>query len=138
MIVQKGSFNFNKVKIKSKAAKNELPRWIGITAKNWFLKGFRTGGGQTDSSTGGWAARKKANQGKSRGILIQSGNLLNSIKVIQSTFTRIVIGSTGLKYARRHNEGLQGMPKREFIGKSTVLEGRIRTKIKQKMNLIFR
>ena len=149
MIVQKGSFKFNKVKVKSKTMKNELPRWIGITAKNWFTKGFRQGGGQTDASSSGWDARKKADVGKKRGILIGKGRgtLRHSIRVLQSTFSRIIIGSTGLPYARIHNEGLQGkawgkhsfkMTKREFIGKSTKLETVIKARIKQKMNLIFR
>ncbi len=34
------------------------------------------------------------------------------------------------KYARRHNEGLDGMPKRQFMGKSKYLTDKIEAKIK--------
>ena len=149
MITKKGSFNFKLKNQKVKTMKSLLPRWVGITAKNWFLKGFRTGGGQTDASAGGWEKRKKADVGKKRGILIGEGRgtLRNSIKVLRTRFEAIVVGSTGLVYARIHNFGLMGkafgkhsfkMPKREYIGKSTELEKVIKTKIEKELNLIFK
>lgn len=145
MITKKGDFKFPQKQRKANQMKSTLPRWIGIYAKNWFLKGFRQGGGQTDDSSGGWASRKKSERGNRRGILIQSGKLRNSIEIIKSTFHTIIVGSIGLIYARVHNEGLRSgrgkgfkMPKREFIGKSSKLESDIRKRIKKEMDLIFR
>ena len=147
MITKKGSFNFKLKNQKVKTMKSLLPRWVGITAKNWFLKGFRTGGGQTDASAGGWEKRKSNNKGKGRSILVKSGALRNSIQVLRTRFEAIVVGSTGLVYARIHNFGLMGkafgkhsfkMPKREYIGKSTELEKVIKTKIERELNLIFK
>lgn len=42
-----------------------------------------------------------------------------------------VIFRTYKPYARRHNEGLDGMPKRQFMGKSPVLNKRIRNQFKK-------
>ena len=145
MITKKGDFNFKLKNQKAKAMKSLLPRWVGITAKNWFVKGFRTGGGQTDA--GAWDKRKSNNEGKRRSILVKSGALRNSIQVLRTRFEAIVVGSTGLVYARIHNFGLMGkafgkysfkMPKREYIGKSTELEKTIKTKIERELNLIFK
>ena len=36
---------------------------------------------------------------------------------------RVIVGTRGMKYAKRHNEGLK-MPKRQFIGNSKQLEGK--------------
>lgn len=45
---------------------------------------------------------------------------------------------TAKEYAERHNEGKDGMPKRQFMGKSQYLENRIKAKLTQKLNNIFR
>lgn len=42
------------------------------------------------------------------------------------------------KYAKRHNEGLDGMPKRQFIGKSKYLNDQISKKITQQLDILFR
>jgi len=131
---------------KSKVEKQRLPVKIGIEAKKWYLLGFRQGGGQTDE--GKWATRKKADKNKkSRGILVQSGTLRNSITVLKSTWDGIVIGSRGVAYAAIHNFGLRGrafgkysftLPKREFIGKSTALNRKIFIMINKQFKSIFK
>lgn len=148
MITKKGDFKFPQKQRKANQMKSTLHRWIGIYAKNWFFKGFRQSGGQTDDSSGGWEVRKKEPKGRRRNILTgRKSHLKNSIGIIKSTFHTIIVGSTGIIYARIHNEGLTGkawgkhsfkMPKREFIGKSTKLESDIKKRIKKEMNLIFR
>lgn len=42
------------------------------------------------------------------------------------------------KYARRHNEGLKGMPKRQFIGKSKYLTDKIDAKITTILDQTFK
>lgn len=90
-------------------------------AKNHYLKGFERGGYQTDASKSGWANRKN-DRGSTKAILVKRGHLRRSIDVRRATFDRIIIGTLDIPYAEYHNEGTQfGLPKREFLGKSTVL-----------------
>lgn len=42
------------------------------------------------------------------------------------------------RYAQRHNEGLNKMPRRQFIGKSIYLENKIKDKITIELDKIFR
>ncbi len=42
------------------------------------------------------------------------------------------------KYAERHNEGLNGMPKRQMIGPSKVLDKKIEKKIEKQLDIIFK
>lgn len=42
------------------------------------------------------------------------------------------------KYAQRHNEGLKGMPKRQFMGKSKYLTDQINNKITRQLDILFR
>lgn len=132
-VKQVGEYRFITHKKQMRNEKNKLPREIGNDCKNWFLLGFRKGGGQTDKSINGWDRRNyqtKADRRtkKKRGILILHGHLRDSIRVIMANFKKIVIGSN-LPYSARHNEGLAGMPQREFIGHSKKLEQKIERKI---------
>lgn len=56
--------------------------------------------------------RKKS--GRDGGTLYQSGTLFHSIKLGRDTPTTRSI-FTEVPYARKHNEGLDGMEKREFL-----------------------
>lgn len=49
-----------------------------------------------------------------------------------------VIFYTYKDYAEYHNEGSDTLPKRQFIGKSTYLEGKIEQKLKKTLDKIFR
>ena len=105
-------------------------------ALNHFLKGFRTGGGQTDAGT--WAARKRtARRNSGRGLLIDTGALRRDVKVRTISFNRIVIGTESIIYARRHNEGLKGMPKREFLGDSKKLDAKIKRLILKELKKVL-
>ena len=83
--------------------------------------------------------RKKDPKGKRRGILIgrKGGRLWKSIGVISATFTKIEIGSRGVIYAARHNEGLKGMPQREFLGKSKELDKKTKDTIRNEIRKVF-
>lgn len=48
-----------------------------------------------------------------------------------------VIFYTYKGYAKAHNEGTTDLPKRQFMGKSTYLEGKIKDKVKQTLDQLF-
>jgi hypothetical protein len=131
---------------------------IGTEGKNFILKNFKDEG-FTDTSTEKWQERKTEDrQGrditryrtsrrgkagnlnkygshtKDRAILTgfaTGGNKLrNSFKYRISLSSNTVTFYTYKEYAERHNEGLEGMPKRQFMGKSAYLENQIYKKVK--------
>ena len=112
-------FEFDKTQAEYRKFKATAPKIIANNSHNHFLLGFRKGGRQTDDSKSGWAARENVDSG--RAILVKTGALRDSLKIIKETFQEIIIGTTRILYADRHNEGLAGMPKREFVGDSKEL-----------------
>ena len=125
-IKRKGKgFEFDKVTKNYKKFQRDAPPIVANNTLNWFLKGFREGGGRTDA--GKWQRRKRtAKRDSGRSILVDTGALRRDVKRIKATFKEIIIGTTRIPYARRHNEGLtdklgRRMPKREFIGDSKKL-----------------
>jgi len=135
---RKGSFKLGKAIGAFRLAKSTLPVVIANQSKNHFSKGFQQDGGQTDK--GFWQKRKKDPKGGRRGILIgrKGGRLWKALKVVSSTFSKIEIAVTGIVYAERHNEGLDGMPQREFLGQSRVLDSKNRKIIVATLRKIFR
>ena len=98
---------------------------VGNASKNHFIKGFSQGGKQTDESKTGWQRRKvETSKTRGRGILVGlgGGHLWRDITVLSVTGDTIIIGTSRIQYAARHNQGLDGMPQREFIGPSGELE----------------
>jgi len=134
-------FNF-KAKIKQFQKINRtLPKRVGNVALNHFLEswdneGFSDGSINSDP----WAKRDKEPKGKKRKILIGKGTgiLKGSMKLIPgATFKKIAVGSYGIKYASRHNRGLDGMKKRQFIGKSRILDKKIKQMIRNEMKKLL-
>lgn len=83
---------------------------------------------------------------RTRGILRGKGIMVNSIKVLQSSEYKVVIGVAGVPYAPYHNDGAKWtqrkafgrvlkepkqveIPKRQFIGNSQTLEQKIETRL---------
>ena len=127
----KGRFKIKSTQVFKREVERRLPIILAAQIERHFRQGFEKGGGQTDDSKGGWAKRKKTDAG--RGILIKSGVLRRDVKQRSATFRTILVGTSNrtVAYAQVHNEGLQSgrgagftMPKREFIGHSTILEER--------------
>lgn len=79
---------------------------------------------------------------KDRALLTGLGSggnkLRNSIKSRVMRSSKQVVFYTGKEYADRHNEGLDGMPKRQFMGKSRYLDSQISKKITKELDKIFR
>lgn len=126
-----------------KKMKNAVPKRIGNIALNHFLDSWENEA-FSDRSTGDnpWKRRSTKTKadirtGKNRKLLIQSGALKRSMKVRSSNWSQIVIGSYGIIYASRHNQGLKGMPKRQFIGRSRMLDQKILKLINNEMKKII-
>jgi phage gpG-like protein len=139
---------------------------IGVEGKNFIQKNFRDEG-FTDTSLQKWKKRKTTDRqgrditryrsnrvgtagklnrygsaNKDRAVLTgfnTGGNKLrNSFKYRISLGSKQVSFYTAKDYAERHNEGLDGMPKRQFIGKSAYLNDQIAKKISKELDKIFR
>ena len=130
-----------------KRQKSILPKRLAKQAELHFKSGFRSGGGKTDSSLGGWRPREiTAKRNIGRAILVDTGLLRRDIKVRSATWANMEIGTGAAtkNYASVHNKGLRSgrgkgfkMPKREFIGKSAALSQKTRTMIKTTIKNIF-
>ncbi len=143
-----GSFNLDKSLRIFRTKKRELPRILGNKAVNFFKDSFRKGG-FTDSSFKQWVPRWKrlsrtrtSRTIRERANLIKSGRLLRAVRLLTASFARIAIGTRGVQYAARHNEGQtdrlgRTMPKRQFIGRSRKLEADIEKRIKLEINKVF-
>jgi len=141
-------FEFEKTQAKYQEFKRDVPKIIAKNSVNWFKEGFRKGGGrgggQTDDSLGGWAPRLKRDT--TRAILVGTadkkggarGALRDSIKKLKATWRQIIVGTTRIPYAERHNEGLAGMPKREFIGDSKGLNKSNRDLLADELKDVFK
>lgn len=107
--------------------KEELPVILGNEAQNHFLKGFKNQGGQTDASKRGW----RRNNGTPT-HLVQTGVLFSNIQRRKTRFGRTVVATSAKtkKYAYKHNRGVEGMRKNEFIGESTDLREKLDKLIK--------
>jgi len=152
MITKKGDFRFNKNLKEFNKLKVSIPIAIGNMAKNHFLQAFRrgaqNGGGFTNSSRNGWPKRKRETRiSRNKGILISSGHLRRSIGVLSKSWRAIVLGTKGILYAEVHNKGGSirtrngkqfKMPKREYLGDSSVLNKKIVSFIYKKLRITVR
>jgi len=128
---------------------------MGTDAKNHFVKSFRNQGFEDDSIQR-WQPRKNEISGGitrvrrkslgSRAILVKTGDLRRSVRVISKSYRSIVVGSD-LPYAQIHNDGLYGnaygkhrfkMPKRQFIGHSNKLIRQLRAKLDSRIVNVFK
>jgi len=128
----------------------------GNMAVRHFKESFRNEG-FTDQSLEKWTEVQRRIPGtlayetttgaaRTRGILRGKGIMVNSIKVLQSSEYKVVIGVAGVPYAPYHNEGAKWtqrkllgrvlkepkqveIPKRQFIGNSQTLEQNIETRL---------
>ena len=93
-----------------------------FSVENWKRQGYYQEG---TSSFRPW--KKRAREGRrSRGkaILVDTGDLRLSVKGRAVSKTRAVVQSN-LPYSARHNEGLDGMPKRTYLNDNLVLGKRL-------------
>jgi phage gpG-like protein len=111
---------------------------VGNTAKVFFVDSFRKQGWD-DKNVQKWKPRKVADKRAGRAILVKTGDLRRSI--IRNPANRAALTvkiSTDLAYAARHNDGLKGMPKRQFMGDSYNLNEKVKAVIVKRLDKIFK
>ena len=84
---------------------SQLPQVAGGTAVTFFKENFRRQGFLNNGTVDKWKARGKgAKRNKGRALLIDSGRMRRSIKVLTASGMMVVVGAT-VPYAEAHNEG---------------------------------
>lgn len=121
-----------------KREKKKLLKRTAVTAENFFLANFKREG-FLDDSVERWQPRKKQTGRREtrRSLLVKSGRLRRDTRASIAGSDRIVVVND-TPYARRHNEGLDGMPKRKFMGKSKKLHKRIGNEINKALKNSFK
>ena len=138
-IQKRGDFGIDQSVKKYASFRKTIPKIIATNSVNHFKKGFSKGGGQTNDSKSGWAARK-TNRGAGRNILVKTSTLQRDIQSLRVDFDAIVIGTSSItsNYAMVHNEGLGHQTKREFIGDSDSLNNKNIKSIENDLDKVFR
>jgi phage gpG-like protein len=138
---------------------DRVPDIVAETATEYFKESFTL----KEFDKNPWDKAKKAKTTGS--LLVESGNLVNSIRPAVVTRERVVIsaGNDKVQYAQIHNEGFTGsvaipahtrktkkgfadvkahtknqnIPQREFMGESDELAGMIKERIDEYLNSIL-
>jgi phage gpG-like protein len=137
-MAKQNKFNFKGIEKKARTTLENAMVEIGNAAKSFFVENFRKQGFD-DKSVEKWQPRKKADKRAGRAILVKTGDLRRSI--IRNPANRAALSikiSTDLIYAARHNNGLKGMPKRQFMSDSYNLNERIKKIIVKRLDNTFK
>lgn len=118
-----------------------LPTVLVNEAVNWTKENFRRQG-FPGSSFQSWPARKNNGKATGRGILIKSGRLSRSPRMISTGPLRATFG-TDVPYAAAHNNGFRGTVnvkahKRNKIGTIRVSTGKTGQPFKNKKSIVGR
>lgn len=81
----------------------DLPRYVEVTAKNFFIDSFHKQG-FTNENFEAWERRNQPDYRAGGAILTATGALRNSIHTIEANTNNVTIG-TYAAYAKIHNEG---------------------------------
>lgn len=132
-------FEFENIVAKLEKAKVDLPKLVASDIRNYFVNSFKQQG---------WAGTKwkdvKRRQKETqtardkKPILIQSGRLRRAVNesIRKTTWQEIVLG-IDVEYGAKHNEGTDGMPKRQFMGESKELNAKIHERIEKEIKKII-
>jgi phage gpG-like protein len=137
-MAKQNKFNFKGIEKKARTTLENAMVEIGNAAKSFFVENFRKQGFD-DKNVERWKPRKKDDKRAGRAILVKTGDLRRSI--IRNPANRAALSvkiSTDLVYAARHNNGLKGMPKRQFMGDSYNLNERIKKIIVKRLDKTFK
>jgi phage gpG-like protein len=126
--------------------KTTLPALVGNLAVTQFKESFRKQA-FADEGAEPWKPRKinKTKRDSTRGILIKTGNLRNSI-ILKSARWPIAQVLSDTPYSVIHNYGGDGlawgknrfrMPRRKFMGQSNDLDKRTILLLRMKINRVF-
>ncbi|MCC7223870.1 MAG: phage virion morphogenesis protein [Chitinophagales bacterium] len=90
--------NFNEFR------KNRL-RFVGTIAVGFFKDDIFKAGGFIDNGLQKWIERKNQSTKKKRALLIYTGALRRSMRILRLSGNSITVGSQGIRYAQIHNTG---------------------------------
>lgn len=118
----------------------------GSGLKKWKARKTRSAGGKdltryrTNRVGRKGALNRYGSKIKDRALLVGHGTggdkLKNSFRAKKTE--KQVRFITYKAYAQRHNEGEDGMPQRQFMGKSPYLEGQIKKKLTKELDKLFK
>lgn len=115
-------FRFNQLAARFKRATSGLLDQMANNAVNHFKVTNFDAQAFVDDAPQRWAPRKSKRDNAGRRLLVKTGRMRESIKVISSIGNTRKIG-TLVPYSKYHNDGIPGrLPKRQFIGNSRRLE----------------
>ena len=137
-MAKQNKFNLKQAEKKARKALEAAIVDVGNTAKTFFVENFRKQGFD-DKNVQKWKPRKVADKRAGRAILVKTGDLRRSI--IRNPANRAALTvkiSTDLAYAARHNDGLKGMPKRQFMGDSYNLNEKVKAVIVKRLDKVFK
>lgn len=88
-----------------KSTLDKFPRVVGQETVRFVTRNFDKGGFH-DGALQRWKPRKnkKAKRNKGRALLVNTGQLRDSVRVIRADHRQVVVG-TDVPYAKVHNEG---------------------------------
>lgn len=139
-------FKFHQVLGNLEQLKRELPIQLANDTRNFFAASWRKGGWE-DNGVQRWEEPKrkkysgknaKRKRAATRATLVKSGRLRRAVQdSIRSTTMEEVKLVVDVPYAARHNEGLDGMPQRQFMGDSAALRRIQRNRITKTVDKIW-
>lgn len=146
--MSENKFDFEKVIKDIAELKRTLPIKIANKAQRYFAATFKQGGWEGAK----WKEPKrkipgtpeykypkdKKLQRRTKPTLVKSGILrrATSMSARVITWSQILL-VVDVPYAQRHNEGLDGMPKRQFMGNSPILETQIKEMIEKEVDKVW-
>ena len=126
---------------KLQKALNSLPTVLVNEAVNWTKDNFSRQGFPTESFQS-WPPRKDNKKSAGRAILVKTGRLKRSVRMISTGPLRATFG-TEVPYARAQNDGFHGMVtvathQRNKIGTIKMSTGKSNQKFKTKKTIVGR
>lgn len=143
-------FGFDRVKKNMAQVRAELPPVLGSTAQNFFLSSFRYQGFEEGAQK--WKEvkrrmpdqpeykypKKKGLSRRTKPILSMTGRLRRAVSTsLREATWKIIRFVVDVPYAEYLNEGTDKMAKRQYIGKSEILDKKIKEKIEKVVNGIW-
>jgi phage gpG-like protein len=140
-------FGFDEILKKLKQTQRSVMVQLSNQAQNYFVKSFTKQGfngvewDNVQRRMQGYKAYKYPRaRSRTNPILVETGTLRRAVSAMNRTAEitddrlRMVVD---LPYAARHNEGLKGMPKRQFVGQTDELTQMQTDKIREIVDKIW-
>lgn len=145
----KSKFNLEAVKAKIDQTKRELPKQLANLSQNYFVLSWKKQGFDGQK----WQEVKRRIPGtpeykypstkglsrRTKPILVQSGELRRRVanSVVVANWNSILL-VVDLPYAAAQNDGLNGLPQRQYMGQTKELEKLQIDKIEEYFNKVWK